>query len=188
MIPLVSGRGILLVLAILLASGFTRAETLIGGDFELTDHHGQPFSLTATRGKVTLLFFGYTSCPDICPITLTEVSSILKTLGTRADEIAPIFISVDPQRDMVERLAQYIPWYDKRLIGLTGTQHQIDAVTDAYHVQVQLNRKSPDDMTYTVDHSAGLFLIDRAGRLTQIIPFGLPREHSLRAIEDLLDQ
>ncbi len=163
------------------------AET-IGGDFTLTDHNNQEFSLVSARGKAVVLFFGYTSCPDVCPAGLADISMVLKSLDERSKEIIALFVTVDPERDTSDRLSSYVRWFHRDIIGLTGTKSQIDHVTGLFRAQYRLNKKNQDDNSYSVDHNANLFLIDRKGQLSQIIPFGLPIEHKKQALSALLDQ
>ncbi len=158
----------------------------VGGDFSLTDHLNQPFHLSSAKGKVVILFFGYTYCPDICPTILSDIAQILNSLGKKADNVVPLFVSVDPERDSIDRLAEYVPWFHKSIIGLGGTPEQIRRITDAYHIQVKINKTSERDSNYSVDHSAGIYLIDQSGTLVQIIPYGLPLDHTIRAIKSYL--
>src|SRR5258708_27696292 len=104
----------------------------IGGDFALTDDKGAPFNLGGQRGKVVLLFFGYTSCPDACPATMTKLSSVYKGLGADRDRVLTIFISVDPERDTPEALGKYMRYFGLNAVGLTGKKAEIDAVVKQY--------------------------------------------------------
>jgi protein SCO1 len=155
----------------------------IGGDFTLTSHEGNNFSLSDARGKVVLMLFGFTHCPDVCPDTLAKVNVAMKKLGSRADQVQPLFISVDLERDTPEKLAAYVRHFDPRLLGLTGSREQIDRVVDQYRVQYRLG-KGP---AYSVDHTAHLFVLDQQGKLSRIIPYGLPVEEISAAVTALLD-
>lgn len=159
-----------------------------GGDFTLTDHNGQPFSLASQRGKLVLIFFGYTFCPDICPTELATLSRLLHSLDRDADKVTALFITVDPERDTAAKLKQYVPFYSKRLIGLTGSRQAIDQVTRAYHVQYRIHPHKPSDRHYLVDHSASLYVVSPEGKLTQIIPFGLPYEHIENVVRQQLSR
>ncbi len=148
-----------------------------GGDFTLTDQDGQPFTLSSQRGKLVLIFFGYTYCPDICPTELATLSRLLHDLDQDADRVTSLFITVDPERDTPQKLRQYVPFYHPRLIGLSGSREAIDKVTTAYHVQYRIHPHKTSDRHYLVDHSASLYVVNPDGVLDQIIPFGLPYEH-----------
>jgi cytochrome oxidase Cu insertion factor (SCO1/SenC/PrrC family) len=156
----------------------------VGGDFTLTDQNEKPFRLQQLRGKVVLLFFGYTFCPDICPIGLTHLSMLLNELGDEADRVQGVFITIDPERDSPRVLRQYLGYFNKNLIGLTGSQHEIDRVVVQFRVKVQ-KRASADDR-YTMDHSASLYMIDQTGKLSTVVPYGFPPEHVLRLVRHLL--
>lgn len=160
----------------------------IGGDFTLTDYNGQPFSLKSQRGKLVLIFFGYTYCPDICPTELSSLSRVLKSLDKDADKVKALFISVDPERDTPEKMKQYVPYYNKDMIGLTGSKDEIEKVAKLYHVQYKIHDHKPLDQYYLVDHSASLYVVNVDGKLAQIIPFGLPVEHIQRVVNELLSK
>jgi protein SCO1 len=155
----------------------------VGGDFTLSRHDGRNFSLSDAGGKVVLMLFGFTHCPDVCPDTLAKVNVVMKKLGSRADQVQPLFITVDPQRDTPEKLAAYVRHFDQRLLGLTGTQQQIDAVVKKYRVQYRLG----EGPAYSVDHTAHLFVIDQRGKLSRIVPYGLPMDEILTTVTALLD-
>lgn len=155
-------------------------------DITLIDQFAETFTLDSIQGKAALVLFGYTSCPDVCPMGLTIVSNILRELGQDANKLTTIFISVDPVRDTPTVLRPYLSWFHQDIIGLTGTKRQINAVTQAFNVQYSLNRVSEQDTEYVVDHSSGFYLLNKQTRLTQIIPFGLPTEHTLQAVKHLI--
>jgi protein SCO1/2 len=143
----------------------------VGGPFQLTDQDGRTVTEADFKGKLHLVFFGFTHCPDICPTTLFEMSETLRRLGPAADKTAALFISVDPERDTPEKLKQYLSSFDKRISGLTGTPEQIAAVTRAFKAYA---KKVPlDGGGYTMDHSAIVYLMDRDGRF--VAPFNLKR-------------
>lgn len=161
----------------------TENKPSIGGDFTLTDHHGKPFNLNQLRGKLVMIFFGYTYCPDICPTELATMARLLKQLGNDSDKVSSLFISVDPERDTVEKLKNYVPFFSPNLIGLTGSKKQIDKVTKAYKVQTKIHSRKENSDYYLVDHSANLYVIDGQGKIIHLIPFGLPYEHILKVIK-----
>lgn len=156
----------------------------IGGDFTLTDHNNEVFALEKARGKLVILFFGYTYCPDICPTELATMAKLLKQLGNDSDKITPLFISVDPERDTPEKLKNYVPFFSPHLIGLTGSKEQIATVTKAYRVQSKIHSRKENSDYYLVDHSANLYVINGQGKLIHLIPFGLPSEHILKVLKE----
>jgi cytochrome oxidase Cu insertion factor (SCO1/SenC/PrrC family) len=111
------------------------------------------------------------------------MAQLLKQLGEDADKVQGLFVSVDPERDTPEILSQYVPYFHSSLIGLTGSRKQIQAVTDAYHVQTKVQQNQRTDTHYFVDHTANLFIIDGQGKLAQIVPFGFPAQHILDAVK-----
>jgi protein SCO1/2 len=136
----------------------------IGGAFELIDEKGQHVTDTDYRGRWMLVFFGYTNCPDECPLTLQKMATTLQDLGALADRIAPLFITVDPPRDTPERLASYLENFDTRITGLTGSNEQIAAVAKAYRVYYEpgRNEQSGADL---ISHSTFLYMMDPSGKL-----------------------
>ncbi len=168
----------------LYANQDTDNKPTIGGDFTLTDHNGQRFELTQLRGKLVMLFFGYTYCPDICPTELATMAKLLKQLGKDSDKVSALFITVDPERDTVEKLKDYVPFFSPHLIGLTGTKDEINKVTKAYRVQSKIHSRKENSDYYLVDHSANLYVIDGQGKLIHLIPFGLPAEHILQVLKE----
>jgi protein SCO1/2 len=133
----------------------------LGGPFTLTDQDGKTRSDSEFRGKYMLVFFGYTFCPDVCPTTLAVMAAALDKMGSRADRIVPIFISVDPARDKPEVLKAYLSAFGPRFIGLTGTDEEIAAAAKAYRVYVQAHKDEGEN--YTVDHSGVVYLMDKSG-------------------------
>ena len=160
----------------------------LGGDFTLTDHDGEAFELKSLRGKLVLIFFGYTYCPDICPTELSSIAYVLRSLREDADNVKALFISIDPERDTVEKLKQYVPYYSPQLIGLTGTLDEVNKVADAYHVQRRIHPHKKSDKNYLVDHSANLFVIDVDGKMLHIVPFGLPVEHIQKIVNEEIEK
>lgn len=138
-------------------------KALVGGAFTLTDNTGKRVTDQDYRGRYMLVFFGYTSCPDICPAGLQLMAGALDKLGAKAERITPIFISVDPQRDTPEKLAAYVKNFDPRLVGLTGTPDEIAAVAKAYKVYYAKvpSKERPDD--YTMDHTSIIYVMDPKG-------------------------
>ena len=180
--------GLALLIAIMLQWNYEPAyaskKATVGGDFTLTDHHGKKFELKQLRGKLVLIFFGYTFCPDICPTELTSLAKVLKSLGDDADKVSALFVSVDPERDTPDKLKNYVPFFSPDLIGLTGSVSEVSDVADAYHVQTRIHSRKKGDDYYLVDHSANLYVVGPLGEMLHIIPFGLPTEHILRVIKE----
>lgn len=143
------------------ASGSGRA--LVGGPFTLTDHNGRQVSDTDFRGRYMLVFFGYTYCPDVCPVELQTMSEALNQLPARVlDKVQPLFITTDPERDTVEIMNKYVSLFHPKLIGLTGSEEQVRAAARAYRVYYQ---KVDDEISgaYLMDHSAIIFVMDPKG-------------------------
>ena len=162
-------------------------EESIGGDFNLTTHQNEPYSLIDSRGKVVLLFFGFTHCPDVCPNTLSTVQTVLSQLETKAERVQPLLISVDPKRDKPEILKEYLKYFGNNFIGLTGTTEEIDKVIKKFRgfYSYEGNVKSND---YTVDHTSNLYIINTAGKVTNIIPYGIPPQAITEAVRKLLPE
>ena len=144
----------------------------IGGDFTLKDQYNNKFTLSDSS-KAKIVFFGFLNCPDICPTTLTEVANLLKKLEGLSKNIDPIFITVDPTRDTPELLKNYLSFFDERIIGLTGTQEEIEKVSNQYHVYYSYQNKSKVE-DYTVNHTANMYLIDEKNNVEKIFIPGTP--------------
>jgi protein SCO1 len=133
-------------------------------DFRLTDFNGKPRALADFRGKVVVVFFGYTQCPDVCPTTLSDMAEVKKRLGPDGDKLQVIFVTLDPDRDTPQVLSQYVPAFDPSFLGLLGTRDETAAVAKEFKVFYQ---KVPGktETSYTLDHTAGSYVFDREGRL-----------------------
>ncbi len=136
----------------------------IGGPFHLTDQNGQVRTDADFRGKLMLVEFGYTFCPDICPLGLQLFADVLDNLGADAAQVQPIFITVDPHRDTPEQLRDYVSHFSPRILGLTGSDQDIATVAREYRVYYKLGADHDTNPNYTVDHSAILYLMGRDGR------------------------
>ncbi len=135
-----------------------------GKDFALTGHDGKPRTLADFRGKVVVVFFGYTQCPDVCPTTLAEMAEVMKVLGEKADKVQVLFVSVDPERDTQALLAQYVPAFDPRFLGLFGDAETTVKTAREFKVFFQkVAGKTPT--SYTIDHTAGSYVFDPQGRI-----------------------
>jgi protein SCO1 len=147
------------------------APAAIGGPFQLTDQTGQTVTDQNLKGKPTLIFFGFTHCPDVCPTSLFEISEVLKAMGKDADRVNALFVSVDPERDTAAAMKDYLSSFDPHLKGLTGNPEAVAKVLSAYRVY---SKKVPlKDGDYTMDHTALIYLMDRDGRF--VSPFNLKR-------------
>jgi protein SCO1/2 len=139
--------------------------------FSLVDHTGKPRTLADYKGKVVVVFFGYTQCPDVCPTTMAEMAGVMQKLGPQADQVQVLFITLDPERDTRELLANYVPAFDKRFVGLVGTPEQTAKTAKEFKV---FYSKVPgkDPGSYTIDHMAGSYVFDKEGRLRLFIRHG----------------
>ncbi len=147
----------------------TSGTAAIGGPFTLVATNGESVTDQSFHGKWLLIFFGYTSCPDLCPTALANVSVALEKFGSDAGRIQPLFITVDPQRDTRDVMANYLKSFDARILGLTGTLAQIDVVTREYRVYVALDKSERGGDDYLVSHSAYLYLMDPSGKFVSVI-------------------
>jgi protein SCO1/2 len=151
----------------------------IGGPFQLTDQHGKTVTDRDLKGRPTLIFFGYTHCPDVCPTSLFEISEVLRAMGKDADRVNAYFISVDPERDTQAAMKDYLSSFDPHLEGLTGDPAEMAKVITSYRVYA---KKVPTkDGDYTMDHTALIYLMDRDGRF--VSPFNLKRAPEEAATE-----
>jgi protein SCO1 len=144
----------------------------IGADFRLLDHTGKPRTLSEFRGKVAVVVFGFTHCPDVCPTTLADFASARKQLGADASRVQVLFVTVDPARDNQEVLGQYVPAFDPTFVGLRGSQDAIDKVTRDFKVYAH-RREGKTPGAYTVDHSAQSFAFDPQGKVRLAIGYGM---------------
>jgi len=143
----------------------------IGGPFQLTDQNGKAVTDKNLKGKPTLIFFGYTHCPDVCPTSLFEISEVLRAMGKDADKVNAVFISVDPERDTPATMKDYLSSFDPHLEGLSGDPAETAKVITSYRVYA---KKVPTkDGDYTMDHTALIYLMDRDGRF--VSPFNMKR-------------
>lgn len=156
-------------------------------DFTLTDQYGEPFRLSEQKGNVVLIFFGYTHCPDVCPITLSEFRLIKRELGENASRVRFVFVTVDPERDTREAIRSYLKNFDSEIIGLTGTQEQLKQVWSDYWVYAE-KQETGSAAGYLVDHTARVYAIDTEGNLLLTYPFGMEIEKLISDVEYLLQE
>jgi len=148
----------------------TSGTAAIGGPFTLVSTNDGNVTDQTYRGKWLLIFFGYTFCPDACPTALNSISVALEKLGVDAGKLQPLFVTVDPQRDTREVLAEYLKSFDSRIVGLTGSQDQIDRVVKEYRVYVASQKsETQGDDNYLVSHSAYIYLMDPQGKFVNVI-------------------
>jgi protein SCO1 len=161
------------------------AAASIGGPFSLTDQKGNPVTEAALQGHPSALFFGYTYCPDVCPTTLSDITTWLADLGPDADKLKVYFITVDPERDTKEVMGSYLEAFDPRIIGLTGSREAIDQILKDYRVY---SRKVPGDdaSTYTMDHTATVYLLDSKAQFVSSVDYQEKPEDSLAKLKRLI--
>lgn len=166
------------------AQSSDNAMPAIGKPFELVSHNGQLIDNEALRGKPYLAFFGFTHCPDICPTTLFELTDIMKELGATADQLNVALISVDPERDTQELLKLYMTSFDPRFLALRGTREQTDVAVKAFAAYA---KKVPTDGgDYTMDHTAGVYLMDSRGNFKGTLDIHEPRAVRVQKIRNLV--
>ncbi len=160
-------------------------KALVGGPFSLTDHTGKRVTEKDFAGQYMLVFFGYTYCPDVCPIELQIMTAAMELLPKRAqDRIQPIFITVDPVRDTVPVMAEYVANFHPKLIGLTGTEAEIAAAAKAYRVYFQ--KAGDGEQDYLMDHSSIVFLMSPTGDYVSHFSVGVAPEDMARRLQDLV--
>ncbi len=156
----------------------------IGGPFTLTDHKGQRVTEAVLAGKPYAMFFGFTHCPDVCPTTLQDMTSWLASLGPDGDKVRMVFVTVDPERDTPAALGDYLKSFDPRILGLTGTQAEIDQMLKAYRVYAHKGEVKNGD--YAMDHTAATYLMDRTGDLKTLIGYGEKTADALVKLKELI--
>ena len=175
-----------------------RAETVVGEsyflpsplpapEFTLVSHEGSRVSSGDFPGKVLAVFFGYTSCPDVCPLTLTHLTRAFRDMGETGERIQVLLISVDPTRDTPERLAAYLRNFHPSFLGLTGSEEEIRVVADGFGVYFSQPDTTGEEGSYTVDHTARTFLIDRYGRIPLTFPVTATPEEMARDMTTLIE-
>jgi len=156
----------------------------VGGPFTLLDHTGKKRSLAEFKGKVVLIYFGYMFCPDICPTDLSNLAGLLKRLGKDSDQVQTIFITLDPERDTPELIGRYVQHFDKRILGLRGTEQQTKQVATQYktfYEKVSLNGNQ-----YVIDHTAFIYIMNRAGKYVAFFPPGTSPERMEIMVREVL--
>lgn len=160
--------------------------TEMGGELRLADAAGNPRTMADYRGKVVVVSFGFTHCPDVCPTTLADLAKAVRALGADAGRVQVLFVTVDPKRDTPEVLRQYVPNFHPDFVGLRGDAAATAAATKAFHVYAK-ERPGSSPEAYTVDHSSQSFVLDREGRIRLIVPYGTKSEAIAADLKVLLD-
>jgi len=158
----------------------------IGGPFQLVDQDGKPIDQRLLDGKWSAVFFGYTFCPDVCPTTLQSLGAAQRLLGSKADKLQMVFVSVDPDRDTPKQLKAYLSdaAFAKGIVGLTGTPAQVAAVAKAYGVYYAKDGSGPD---YAVNHSSAIYLMDPKGRFDRVVAAQMAPRDMAAQISDAMD-
>lgn len=186
--------GLLLSLALVTLAGAAEAPALKAGvfspprqapDFSLQGSDGHELNLGRYRGKVVVLGFGFTSCPDVCPTTLATLAQSRRKLGAAAADVQVVYVTVDPQRDVAQRMKQYLGTFDPTFVGGTGTAEQLSAVRKEYGI---LAEKKTYGKNYTFAHSSYTYLIDRSGSLRALMPYGHGSDDYVHDLKILLQE
>jgi protein SCO1 len=191
------GRQLLLILTLCLLASCGDSQPsksfvgtdITGADFSkslaLTDHTGTPRTLDDYKGKVIVMFFGFTHCPDVCPTTMLDLKNTMKLLGDKADEVQVLFVTVDPERDTQEVLAKFVPSFDSRFIGLRGDAEQTAETVKNFKIYyAKVPGKSEND--YSIDHSAGMYAFDKQGKVRLYLGYGQKPEDIASDVQKLL--
>ncbi len=157
----------------------------VGVPFTLTNQHGKRASLSDFRGKVVLLYFGFTFCPDVCPTDLLAIAQTIKSLGERGNQVQPIFVTLDPARDTRALLRDYVAAFNPRIVALTGSEDEIRRVATGYKVFYE-KVTPPGSTTYSISHAAFTFLLDRHGKYVLFFPPGTPPERMAVMVREQL--
>lgn len=165
----------------------TSGEAMVGGPFTLTSHTGERMSAEDFRGKYMLIYFGFTFCPDVCPTELQTMSAALDTLGADAEKVQPIFITVDPERDTVEQMADYVQNFHADFIGLTGSPEEIASVAKAYRIYYEKVEDEASSAAYLVDHTSFVYLMGPDGKFIDVFSYGTGAEEMAKGMADAIE-
>jgi len=154
-------------------------------EFELDTSAGQPMRLSDFRGKYLLLYFGYSFCPDVCPLTLSDLKSAVGTLGEEAEQIQVLFITLDPARDTVTQLASYLPHFDPDFLGMTGDPETILRVATQFGIFYEAHKEAESDY-YTVDHTSTVIVVDPEGYARLVFPYGITGAEMAEDLQHLM--
>lgn len=168
----------------------TESETAgaaIRPDFALTDHTGQVRMDEDFAGQWQLVFFGFTNCPDVCPTTLAVISQVMEELGRRADRVQPLFVSIDPERDTVEQMAEYVGNFHPSIVGLTGSPEEIARTTDNFRIYYEKVAQEGAPDGYTMSHTSAVYLISPEGRFVRPYRYGIAPDEILADLRPRLE-
>ncbi|MCC3303268.1 SCO family protein [Sneathiella sp. HT1-7] len=157
----------------------------IGGPFSLINHKGETVTDADFKGKLLLMFFGFTNCPDVCPTEMQTISLVLQELGDDAEEVVPVFVTVDPERDTPEIMAEFVAAFHPAIVGLTGSEDAISDIKKKYRVYSQKQNEDDPDF-YLVDHTSFTYLMGRDGDLITVFSYGVPAEEMASKIREQL--
>ena len=182
------GMGVALLLRHQSGPGVVQSgKALIGGEFSLTNHKGEPVTDKNFHGKYMLVSFGYTFCPDICPAELQLMTDAMEKLGGKESEVVPVFVTIDPARDTVEQMRDYVSNFHPGMVGLTGTAEQIKKAAETFRVfYAKAETDSADDQYYLMDHSTFIYLMDRNGEYLRHFPYGTNADDLAAAISEVV--
>lgn len=158
---------------------------LIGGKYNLISHHGYEVNEKTFLGNYQLVFLGFTNCPTYCPLGLYSMTETLKELGEHRKKVIPVFITIDPERDNQERLAEFLPNYDKRIVGLTGSQEQVDVAVNSFRGYY---RRINTEHGYTFDHSTVIYLLDKNGAFVNYFSSSIPPKEIAKEITRFIEK
>lgn len=168
------------------APGPKRPAALSAVEFRLTDHEGRAVGPEDLIGRPSMVFFGFTYCPDVCPTTLSDISGWLDEFGAEAEDMNVVFITVDPERDTVEAMAEYVGYFHPAIRGWTGTPDQIARAAEGFRVKYE--KISTEGGDYTMNHNASVFLFDAEGRFVTTVDYHEPREFAVPKIRRALNR
>lgn len=185
-------RGLLLIVITIMLSACAHTfagvtSTAAAADFTLTDQTGSAFRLSDLKGRWILLAYGYTHCPDVCPMTLSILRDVKKQIGVGADRLDVVFVTIDPERDTADIMGKYVAHFDATFKGLTGTPAEIAAAAQPYNVKYEKKASTPA-VGYVMNHTAYIYLIDPQFRLRVTYPFGVKSEEIARDLQYLMSQ
>ena len=187
LIGAIAGAGVLLIATPQVGQPVqSSGAALIGGPFSLVGADGKPVTDRDFRGRYMMIFFGFTHCPDICPAELQVIAQALEQLGDKANKVVPIFITLDPERDTPEDMANYVKSFGPNFVGLTGSQEAIAAAAKAYRVAYSKVENKDSAGDYSVDHSALVYLMDPEGQYVTHFSYGLSADQMAEKLEKLL--
>lgn len=185
-------HGLLLIVITIMLSACAHTfagvtSTAAAADFTLTDQTGSAFRLSDLKGRWILLAYGYTHCPDVCPMTLSILRDVKKQIGVGADRLDVVFVTIDPERDTADIMGKYVAHFDATFKGLTGTPAEIAAAAQPYNVKYEKKASTPA-VGYVMNHTAYIYLIDPQFRLRVTYPFGVKSEEIARDLQYLMSQ